>query len=232
MTKPTESEQEGGRRTGQHAARVGGRSARVVRDVLEATTCELARVGYAALRMDEVASNAGVNKTTVYRRWPTKVALVHDALRERAKAIMRAPDTGALRTDLLDLARQVVAHRSVDQGRAIARVMLVEMVQPEVADMVRDLREDWIAPWLVVVRRSIKRGELPPKSDPRLVVEVVIGGVMGRVRRNEPVDDAHLRAVVDLVVLGAQQGGAIVKGTRSRTASRTRTDPPKGPRRR
>ena len=60
------------RRTGEHAPRVGGRSERVVRDVLDASAKELARVGYAALRMDDVAAAAGVNKTTVYRRWPTK----------------------------------------------------------------------------------------------------------------------------------------------------------------
>ena len=62
------------------AVRSGGRSARIVADVLRATAEELARVGYAALRMEEVARVAGVNKTTVYRRWPTKEDLVSAAL--------------------------------------------------------------------------------------------------------------------------------------------------------
>ena len=58
----------------------GGRSARIVDGVLEATAEELSRVGYAALRVDEVAERSGVNKTTIYRRWPTKSDLVRATL--------------------------------------------------------------------------------------------------------------------------------------------------------
>ena len=53
-------------------ARTGGRSERVVRDVLRAAIEELSTNGYSALRVEDVAARAGVNKTTVYRRWPTK----------------------------------------------------------------------------------------------------------------------------------------------------------------
>src|SRR4051794_11893312 len=49
-------------------ARIGGRSERVVRDVLRAAIVTLGRSGYGALRVEDVAESAGVNKTTVYRR--------------------------------------------------------------------------------------------------------------------------------------------------------------------
>src|SRR5689334_5086908 len=91
----------GQRRTGRHHARVGGRSERVVRDVLTAAVAELARVGYVALRVEDVAAGAGVNKTTVYRRWPTKAALVTAALRTTDEPEL--PETGALRQDLFEL---------------------------------------------------------------------------------------------------------------------------------
>ena len=48
--------------------RVKGRAARVVTDVLVATAEELSRVGYSALRVEDVATRSGVNKTTIYRR--------------------------------------------------------------------------------------------------------------------------------------------------------------------
>ena len=48
--------------------RTGGRSERVVRDVLRAAMDELSKSGYGPMRVDEVAARAGVNKTTVYRR--------------------------------------------------------------------------------------------------------------------------------------------------------------------
>src|SRR3954464_9891698 len=85
------------RRTGEHAARVGGRSERVVRDVLGAAAKELARTGYAALRVDGVAAAAGVNKTTVYRRWPTKPELVRATLQALTQGSMTTPDLGSIR---------------------------------------------------------------------------------------------------------------------------------------
>src|SRR5687768_18582581 len=49
---------------------LGGRSEQVVNRVLDASVAELARSGYAAFRMESVADEAKVNKTSIYRRWP------------------------------------------------------------------------------------------------------------------------------------------------------------------
>jgi AcrR family transcriptional regulator len=206
----TVEETEGGRRrTGEHGARVGGRSERVVRDVLHATTTELSRVGYAALRVDDVAAAAGVNKTTVYRRWPTKAELVSSALRCRTMQADELPDTGAVRTDLLELLRHQVKIVSTPEGQAIMRMMLAEMDQPEVAALSAALREEKLALWTVVIQRAMTRGEIPAGSDVQLLVEMLGGAVFSRLRLRELVDEAYLGAVVNLVVLGAQQGGAI-----------------------
>src|SRR4051812_8420984 len=93
--------------------RLGGRSARVIHDVLDATLEELARSGYVALTIESVAARAGVNRTTIYRRWPTKYALVHAAMLASQDGLQEAPDTGAIRSDLMTLARQRLAAVSV-----------------------------------------------------------------------------------------------------------------------
>ena len=61
--------------SGRGRARVGGRSARVVSAVLRMTLEVLGQEGYAGLRVEDVAARAGVNKTTIYRRWPTRADL-------------------------------------------------------------------------------------------------------------------------------------------------------------
>ena len=66
--------------SGRSRARVGGRSARVVSAVLRMTLEVLGQEGYAGLRVEDVAARAGVNKTTIYRRWPTRADLVVAAL--------------------------------------------------------------------------------------------------------------------------------------------------------
>ena len=52
------------------------RGPRLVEKVLQVTLEEVGRVGFAALSVETVAALAGVNKTTIYRRWPTKFELV------------------------------------------------------------------------------------------------------------------------------------------------------------
>jgi AcrR family transcriptional regulator len=198
------------RRTGEHRARVGGRSERVVRSVLEAAVAEIARVGYVALRVDDVATAAGVNKTTVYRRWPTKPELVSAALRSLMGAQSEAPDTGALRGDLILLMRAFVAKACRADGQTVTRMISLEKHHPEVAEIARVLRAEHLATWEEVVRRAIRRGEIPEGSDVHLIVDTLSGAVFSKLNRlREEVDDDYLFALIDLIVVGARAGGAI-----------------------
>jgi AcrR family transcriptional regulator len=199
------------RRTGQ--LRLGGRSERVIRDVTRATAAELARVGYDALRVEDVAAQAGVNKTTVYRRWPNKADLVADAFRNLKGPPDELPDLGSVRADLLSLLQDAVVLASTCEGQSVYRMITLEMDHPEVASIARALRDEYTAPWIAVIERAIDRRELPEGSDPQLLVEMIKGTVFNKLLRNrEPVDDAFLHAVVNMVVLGAKSGGAIRSG--------------------
>jgi AcrR family transcriptional regulator len=195
------------RRTGEHGARVGGRSERVVREVLQAALAVLAEVGFSALRVEDVAARAGVNKTTIYRRWASKGELVSAALRCRSLGEEEVPDTGELRADLVELLLRHVAGFSTPEGRAIARMMIAEMDQPEVAALTRELRAERLRVWSEVVERGIARGEIPAGSDVRLVVEMIVGTVFTKLRVREPVDEPYLAKVVDLVLAGANARG-------------------------
>src|SRR5690242_19998564 len=83
-------------------ARTGGRSARVVARVLGTTLKRLGHEGFSRLRIEEIAAQAGVNKTTIYRRWPTRAELVVAALTRHA-APPHVVETGHLEDDLLEL---------------------------------------------------------------------------------------------------------------------------------
>src|SRR5262245_18589755 len=79
--------------------RTGGRSARVVATVLRTTLEVLGQQGYAGVRIDDIAARAAVNKTTIYRRWPTRADLVIAALTSLAVP-PKAVETGRLEADL------------------------------------------------------------------------------------------------------------------------------------
>lgn len=189
------------RRTG--AVRTSGRAARVVEQVLVATASELSRVGFAALRVDDVAARSGVNKTTIYRRWPTRADLVAAAIRHQKPPIVHGE--GSLRDDLRALAHAFVGFHASPIGRGIVRVMQTEVGHPELEPVVRAIRAESRAARAELVRAAIARGELPPKTDAGLVADMIFATVLLRlVTFDEPVDDALLDRIIDLVMLGAR----------------------------
>ncbi len=189
-------------------ARTGGRSERVVAAVLHAVLTELARVGYVALRHEDVATRAGVAKTTIYRRWPTKVDLVEAALREFSRQEEPLPDTGSLRKDILAILETTMARLSTPEGRAIARLVTMEGADPRIETLCLGLREESRRHRAEVVVRAQRRGELPREVDAILMVDCVFGLVMARlIRFGEKVDRATCERLIDLVVTGAEHGG-------------------------
>lgn len=200
---------EGTRRTG--GVRTSGRAARVVEDVLCATSQELSRVGYAALRIEDVAQRSGVNKTTIYRRWPTKAELVAAAL-QGLSIQPTASDTGTLRGDLLEYLQSYAAFAGSSLGRGISRMMLSERTHPEVEPIARALREKHRRSRASIVERAIARGELPEGTSPALVAELAFAPVYTRlVTQSAKADDAFLGSVVDVVIAGARAGAAIAR---------------------
>jgi AcrR family transcriptional regulator len=180
--------------------RAGGRSARIVAEVLRATADELARVGYSALRMEDVAHAAGVNKTTVYRRWPTKMQLVTETLRQVRERCVTPVNTGSVREDLRLMLREFV-----EEGRTpFARAWLSELGNAEVQMIMRGFRHQFESEWTAVIARGMARGELPADISPLLLVEFVISPVMWRlVRGEEPPTEEFCAQLIDLVVAGA-----------------------------
>jgi AcrR family transcriptional regulator len=186
----------------------GGRSARIVDGVLEATAEELSRVGYAALRIEEVAERSGVNKTTIYRRWPTKSDLVRAAL-EHFKPIGATVDTGDLREDLLAAIRELVEFCGSPTGRGLVRVLQMERADPEVEAITQTLRARQRKARAQMIERAIARGELPPSTRPELVVELVFAPVSSRIlSHGEQVDDAFAHDVIDTILAGLRTRAA------------------------
>jgi AcrR family transcriptional regulator len=65
-------------------------------------------VGYEKLSMEAIAAQAGVGKQTVYRRWPSKAAVVAEAILAAGDLPGQGkplPDTGDLATDLVAWSR-------------------------------------------------------------------------------------------------------------------------------
>lgn len=196
--------------------RTSGRSARIVDEVLRVALEEVGRAGYEAMRMEDVAARSGVNKTTIYRRWPTKAALVAAAIRHFA-APPQPPETGSLRSDLLSLLQVMSARAESPLGCGVVRMLQAERSHPEVDAFLRAIRAEHVAARRLVVQAAIARGELPAGTDPDLVTELVFSPVFRRIQMGaRPVDEDFIHASVDVVLAGARTGAAVRKAKTTR----------------
>jgi len=187
------------------------RSAAADAAILEATRASLVELGWSKLTMGDVATRAGVAKTTLYRRWANKNELVVDAVAVLFDEL-ELPDRGSLAADVegvvlqfADLLGQpetktalmgVVAESTTDEAlRGRIRSAIVERQKR----LVLEGRE-----------RAQARGELPYEDDPEaaarntdLIFDVVAGAVVHRTLVSaEPVDEEWARRFTALLVSG------------------------------
>lgn len=156
------------------------RDARADQAIRDATLELLADVGYDGMTVEAVADRAGVGKATIYRRWPNKQELLLAAVDALYEEGLEVPDTGDIRSDLVELIRR--AHRLMTGTRA---GQVLPRIIPEVAQdtpLGRAYLDTVMAPRLhilaTVLTRAQQRGELRPDLDVELAVTFVVGPMM------------------------------------------------------
>lgn len=181
----------------------------MVREVLAAALEVFAEQGYAGLSIESVAARAGVNKTTVYRRWPTKADLVEAALFTLRDEGPDAPDSGSLAEDLFGILQHLAAQMVTPRRRAIMHALLLGNAEPELQQIVARLKRERPAIPPIVIERAIRRRELPKGSSAELIALALLGPLHNRAYwRREALDEAFLRSLIKLVLYGATAGGA------------------------
>lgn len=176
----------------------------VVMEIVDAVLEELARVGYRALRIEDVAALAKVHKTTVYRRFPTKESLVQATLERAFRDSIPMPETGSLRGDLIEVARQIALFMDSLHGRALVRLVMTEGKDEELRRIVDTLRVKREAVTVHVVERAVSRGELEPDADGELLMSTIVGSIHHTIfSLGEVPDTPRIEALVDLVLFGA-----------------------------
>lgn len=185
--------------------RSGGRPRDESRDhaIRTATLDLLAEVGYDGVTMDRVAARARTGKATIYRRWPSKIAMVLDSIEAFAQERMPTPNTGDLRGDLLTYFESFYAAIRGDRGRILAELISEMNRNPELREALHGgLWMHREPTWRAIIERAVTRGELPPEVDGSILVEVGTATILQRVLlTGDPVDRAFLEMVVDQFVM-------------------------------
>ncbi|MEO7420908.1 MAG: TetR/AcrR family transcriptional regulator, partial [Ornithinibacter sp.] len=167
--------------------------------ILAAASSLILLRGFDSMTVDEVASNAGVGKATVYRRWSRKEDLAVAAMEQLYRDEMPTPDTGSIRGDLRAMYASVLQFANSATGTDYLRTSIKESMRDDrIATLYRQasIRAEQNA--LAVFERGIARGEIRPDIPMSTLVQL-LGGIV------------TLRAVIEQDMPGASEVDDLVE---------------------
>jgi AcrR family transcriptional regulator len=178
--------------------------------ILEAAVVEIDEHGYTDFSIERVAERARASKASVYRRWPSKVALVLAAVYDQLPDTVAAPDTGSLRSDLLALFRGAARALAGPAGLAIRGLVGDALRDPELSGQLRSYtRGRSVSALREVLRRAGQRGELSVEMITQRQLEAGLSVLRFHfLVHGAPIADTVIVEIVDEVVLPLFRGVA------------------------
>ncbi len=183
------------------------RSDRIHEAILDATLALLRETGFSGLAIEGVATRAGVGKSTIYRRWTSKVPLVIEAMQRLPE--IPTPDTGSIAEDLTEVLRSSIdVLRSTPLAHVLPSLVGERNRDPELSLALDGFVAERRRPLLRMLERAVERGELPPDADLELGVDLILGPFVVRLFFTAGrVDPDLVQPIVDAVIRGL--GGTV-----------------------
>ncbi len=170
--------------------------------ILDATASLLAEAGFDGLTMEQVASHAGVSKASLYRRFANRSDLLAATCEAFAPESPPTPDTGSSHADaaiLLTHFAQAISDPST--GGPLRAILAASRANEDARQALKRFSSNRRAPLREIAERAVKRGELPPDTDPDVVADLLAGAVLYRTLvRDDHVGDERINAYVGLVL--------------------------------
>jgi len=172
--------------------------------ILAAASALILMRGFESMTVDEVASNAGVGKATVYRRWSRKEDLAVAAMEQLYSDEIPSPDTGSIRGDLTAMFASVLAFVNSPAGLDHVRTTIKESMRDDrIAALYRDASVRAEENATEVFERAIERGEVRPDTPVRTAVQFLGSLVATRAITGQDVPDLdEVDELVDFVLRG------------------------------
>jgi AcrR family transcriptional regulator len=178
------------------------RSEAARRQILEAAYKLLQEKGIQAASTQEIAAQAGVSTATLYRWWDTKESIMLDAAFEHVKPLLAYDGKGSPLARLREQAIKGANFASTEDGRVITRLVAAIYESEERRQL---FLERFYLPRRAlareVVEAAIAQGELPPDTDPEILIDALHGPQFFRtLMGHAPNNKDFVTAIVDLVL--------------------------------
>jgi TetR/AcrR family transcriptional regulator, regulator of autoinduction and epiphytic fitness len=170
--------------------------------ILQAAVEELADTGYGGVTIESIAARAGVGKSTVYRHWPDKLALIADAFETFHEQMV--PDLSDLQArDAIASLLRHLAEVVVDSTFSRCIPALIEGAErdPRVREFHHRYSADRRRAIIDLVTRGKRKGEIPEDVDPELATIALLGAIFyRRLMTGRPFRPGEASELVDLVL--------------------------------
>jgi len=185
--------------------RPGGRAARVREAVHRAVLDVVAEQGVDKVGIPEVSRRSGVRDSSIYRRWGTRENLILDVLLAASERTLPVPDTGTLHGDLTTFATALIGYLDAPLGHSLARALAFVTDTEEIGEARKLFWDSRHRAAEVMIRRAVARGELPPETDARIAIELLIAPIHFRNLLTRERSDAELADQLATYVIRALQ---------------------------
>jgi len=174
---------------------------RTRRIVLEATIELLVEGGYGAVSIEAVAARSGVAKSTIYRHWPGRLELIHDAFHELKPPVPPLCE-GDVRDRIVHLLEHV-ARNATESTWSLCLPALIDAAErdPEARELHSRLASAGRQALVDLLLEGIETGELAADLDPELMAEALVGPIfVRRLMSAEPLDPGKVRHLVQQIL--------------------------------
>jgi len=170
-------------------------------EILAHTNQLISKHDVSGVTVDMVAAEAGVSKATLYRRWPSRNALILDAITIMHRPGAR-PDTNSIRGDLTYLLKELVQFLNRKNGGRVFMAFLNEAIRnPMVAEANKNITADVRATYVDAITQAIARGELAADIDVELMVDMLISPfIYRRLTTNSRIEARYVEPLVDSIL--------------------------------
>jgi len=201
----SEPELRSAKREAQRSRRGRPRDPGLDRAILDSAFSLMVETGIRGFSVREVARRSGIPKSSIYRRWPTRAELL-SAVLSRLAADETAPDTGSIRSDLIEVVRKDIQSLN-DSGSALPRVALESRDDPELAPVVREVVNERRSGRRPVFERAVERGEVDRSVDFDSALDMLQGMLWSRLITHRTLAENDADDIVDCALHGFASNG-------------------------
>ena len=176
-------------------------------EILVTTIRLIAELDVSGVSVDMVAERSGVSKATIYRRWPSREALIFEAL-TYIDYPENSPDTGSVRSDFEVLLRGLVDFLNRDDGGNVYAAFLnAAMRDKNLAQLRGEVARKARLDYERVIERATARGELRPDANVSLLIDILIAPfVYRKISENAGAEPSDITGIIDIALAAFGSG--------------------------